>query len=201
MMIIGICGSSGSGKSTLCSYFHKKGFKVLDCDNIYSNVITPPSACLDEIVSFFGKEILSVNGSLNRKALADIVFSSEDKLKALNSITFKHIKKQIFNTIELCKDEKLIFIDAPLLFESGIDKICNKTLCVIAPYSQKLKRLSLRDKIKEKALKKRLDSQLKDDFLYKNCDDAIINDSDIESLYLKAETYLNKVLKQKDENI
>jgi dephospho-CoA kinase len=201
MVIIGICGSSGSGKSTLCSYFRKKGYRVCDCDALYSQIITPPSDCLEEIASFFGDEVLKADGTLDRKALASIVFSSKEKLDALNNITFSHIKRELLKLVKKAENDKFFFIDAPLLFESGIDKICQKTLCIIAPIEKKISRLQERDKLSMSAVSKRLNSQINDEILVRYCDDVIINDSDLSSLYDKADVYLEKLTVVDDEGL
>ena len=193
MKIIGICGTSGSGKSTICNYFQSKGHKVCDCDRLYSEIITPPSKCLDEIENCFGSSVICSDGKLNRKALAEIIFSSAEKREALNAITFSHIKKELFVMIENAKDEEFFFIDAPLLFESGIDKMCYKTLCVVAPREKKIERLCERDGLGKDFVSKRLNAQIKDEELIKLCDLVIVNDSDIKTLYNKADEILRSL--------
>ena len=90
MLIIGITGPSGSGKGAVSGYLYSKGFKVIDADVVYHDLITPPSPCIDELVSVFGKGILLDTGYIDRKALAKLVFGDEnkEKLAILNKIFY-----------------------------------------------------------------------------------------------------------------
>ena len=91
MLIIGITGPSGSGKGAASSYLYSKGAKVIDADAVYHSLITPPSPCIDELVSVFGKGILLDDGGIDRKSLSKLVFGDEnkEKLSLLNKITHK----------------------------------------------------------------------------------------------------------------
>lgn len=183
MKKIGICGSSGSGKGYVCSIFKEYGIAHIDTDLVYrEKTVVPNSLCLKELVFAFGNEILNNDGTLNKSELAKIVFEGEGKdtkRELLNQITHKHIKIDTENIIaELEKQSiKAVLIDAPLLFESGFDKMCNFTICVTANDEIKLERIVERDRIsKEKALA-RLVTQLSDSELRLLCDYEIKNDS------------------------
>ncbi len=183
MRKIGICGSSGSGKGYVCSVFKKYGIAHIDTDLVYrEKTAVPNSPCLNELVLAFSNTILNSDGTLNKSELAKIVFESENKdakRALLNQITHKHIKIDTENIIsELEKQNiKAVLIDAPLLFESGFDKMCDFTVCVTANDEIKLERIIQRDKIpKEKALA-RLVTQLSDSELVMRCDYEIKNDA------------------------
>ena len=173
MKIIGLAGSSGSGKGYVSSAFIKFGVPAIDTDRVYRELTTKKgSKCLDELVVEFGNEILDTDGALNRKALADIVFEgdgSKARLEKLNNIAHKHIKIDTERIIiELEKEGKsAVIIDAPVLFESGFDKMCDFTVCVTAPYDLKLERIVSRDKISKEKAEARLKNQLSDDELIK----------------------------------
>ncbi len=183
-MLIGITGASGSGKSTVARVFEKHGFTNIDADALSRNVAVPDSACLDEIVLHFGRDILFDDGSLNRRALGEIVFCDEDKLKLLTSITHKYILIEM-NSI-IAETEGDILIDAPLLFEADIDKICQYTVAVISERDAQIKRICIRDGISPEIATARLDRQKKNSFFIENCDFIIENNSTEDSLIKKA---------------
>ena len=89
MKIVGLCGGSGSGKGKVCEIFREKGIPCIDTDAVYRQLTGQPGALLDALIEEFGNEIISDDNSLNRGALARIVFSSENKeykLSRLNEI-------------------------------------------------------------------------------------------------------------------
>ena len=165
MKIIGLCGTSGSGKGYVSMLFTKHGIPSIDTDRVYRETTTKKgSECLCELVSEFGNSILTENGELYRPALAKIVFSDREKLKRLNEITHKHIKKDTEALLNAYKAEgaPAVIIDAPVLFESGFDKMCDFTVCVTSPTERKIDRIMTRDQITRPEAEARLASQKTD---------------------------------------
>ena len=182
MIKIGLCGSSGSGKGRVCEILKEYGFYHIDTDKIYNDIVNiKGSECLKELCDFFGSEILLPNGGLDKKSLAKKVFedeNSEKNLKVLNSIAHRHIRKKVEEILALLEEEncKAAIIDAPVLFESGFDDMCDYTSFVSASRETKIERIIKRDNIsREKALV-RLNSQLPDEELRKKCNFEIKND-------------------------
>lgn len=180
MITIGLTGRSGSGKGCVCIEFEKHGIPSLDTDAVSRIVYEPSQACYDEIVAYFGKEILLENGTIHRKKLFNVAFSSEEKYKALNSIAHRHI-------LDYCRKwlaEKEMMganaavIDAPMLFESGFDSECDLTIAVISTDEMRIKRLKERDGIDAENAKKRLTKQKSDEYYIEKCDFSIYNDRD-----------------------
>lgn len=199
MIKIGICGSSGSGKGYVCKQFSTYGYKWIDTDRVYRDLATPKSKCVKELKEYFGNSILNPDGSLNRKELSKSVFegeNSKERLNKLNKITHFHIQKETERII--CESEengyKGVLIDAPVLFESGFDKMCDITICVTAPTDLKLQRIINRDGIPyEKALA-RINNQLHDDELRAKCDFEIVN-SENENVEQQILTIISKIEK------
>lgn len=174
-MIIGITGASGSGKTSL-SKFLKEIYKgtLIDADEIVKNMSTPGNIYFVEIVKHFGKEILLSNGQINKSKLAQEIFTDKEKKNKLDSLTFKYVVEEIKQQVKLSKN-KTIVIDAPLLIESKLNKICDITISIIADTEVKIKRICKRDNIdKQKALE-RLKAQQKDEFYINNSNYIIIN--------------------------
>ena len=165
MKIIGLCGSSGSGKGYVSMLFTKYGVLSIDTDRLYRETTTKKgSACLLELTEEFGNSILTEDGGLYRPALAQIVFSDREKLNKLNKITHKHIKKDTLALLEQYRNEgaSAVIIDAPVLFESGFDKMCDFTVCVTSPIERKIDRIMTRDQITREQALARLNSQKSD---------------------------------------
>ena len=175
MKVIGLCGGSGAGKCTVCSIFREFGIDSIDTDKLYHSLISTDSECTKELVATFGVEI-SAHPGINRQALRPIVFSSPDNLKKLNEITHKHILAAIRDLLSRTKAQAII-IDAPLLFESGFNKECDVTVCVIADEALRIERIIKRDGITKDVAKARIDSQIKNSELIKACDYALENNS------------------------
>ena len=180
-MTIGLTGGSGTGKSTACLFFKSKGYLIIDADRVYGELCLAGSRCLDEIADFFGEDVLTEDKNLNRQYLAKIVFSDSGKLKKLNQITHKYVKKEIEDTIEKNKGKNIV-IDAPLLIEAGLDKICDVTVCILADKEKRIDRITKRDGKTYDEAKKRIESQHNDEFYLEKCDIAIYNNADTDTM-------------------
>lgn len=186
MIVIGLCGTSGSGKGYICNKFKKHGIEYIDTDKVYATkIVAVGSACLNELRMFFGKDILNDDGSLNKQRLSTKVFegaNASQHLKVLNTITHKYIKTDVENTLEQNRQNGVwaTLVDAPVLFESGFDSMCDVTLCITAPQELKIERIIKRDKISRTKALARIQSQLTDERLRELCTYEIINDDKTE---------------------
>ena len=179
-MIIGITGSSGSGKSTISKILAQKyNAKIIDADEIARRLSMENSKYINEIVSKFGKDIVDEAGNLNRKQLAEIIYSDENKREVLNNCTFKYIVSEIKTEIQNTINCDFIIIDAPLLFESKLNEVCDMVIGVIAKRKVQIDRIMKRDNINSEHAEKRIQSQKNNDFYIQKCDKIIENNGDI----------------------
>lgn len=157
--IVGLTGMSGSGKSTIAKIFAECGYYVIDADKVSRTVASMP-AFLDEMSQAFPECV--VNGVLDRKVTASIVFSDLKKLNSYTSIIYPYIAQLIFDAIAQAKSEghKYILLDAPTLFESELDYICNTSVIVIADYDLLLERIIARDGITREMARLRLRAKI-----------------------------------------
>ncbi len=170
-VLIGLCGRSGSGKGVVSSFFAEFGIPSVDTDRIYHEMTGPRpaggerSSVMERIVRRFGTEVENPDGSLNRKALAGIVFgrNGERALSDLNGITHRAILDEAERrATELLKEGYgIVIVDAPLLFESGYDKRCDMIIAAYAPAPVLTRRIADRDGISLAAARRRLASQRK----------------------------------------
>ncbi len=180
MKVIGLCGSSGAGKGYVCAIFEEYNVKYIDTDRVYRDLTQPNAPCTLELAGHFGNSILNSDGSLNRKELARLVFqdeNAEQSRKALNEISHSHIRKKTEALIEEHRAQgyPATVVDAPVLFESGFDEMCDVTICVTAPLEQKLERIIKRDNITKEQALARLSKQKSDEELRVLCNYEIKN--------------------------
>ena len=178
-MIIGLTGSSGSGKSTVAGMLEALGFLIIDCDALSKSIdsVDKYKALVEEN---FGREVFD-GENISRKKLGRLVFSDKEKLGILTKISHPIIIELVISKIKenLGKD---IIIDAPLLFESGLDSMCDTTIGIIADESLRSKRVMIRDSISEDYALARISSQQSSEFYRKKCAFIIENNGDIDSL-------------------
>ena len=177
MNIIGITGNSGSGKSIVSKMINENyNAKIIDADRIAKEMAKNNSEYLQAIRQTFGEDIVK-NNELDRKRLADIVFSNKTEKEKLDSLTFEYVVKEIKSELEA--NQKLnyeyIILDVPLLFESKLDEMCDYIIGVIAPKTEKIKRICKRDNLSEEKALQRLNNQENDEFYIKKCDFIIEN--------------------------
>ncbi len=179
MLVIGLTGPSGAGKSEVARVFAKYGVPVINADEVYHKLLQPPSFCLAELTDYFGTKILFPDGTLNRVALGNIVFSNPNDLQALNSITHRYIMEEIRMELEdlRSKNYRAAVLDAPQLFEAGAHHICNTVVSVLAQRSIRLERIMARDHIDAQTAMRRMESQKSDEYFRSHSDYIIENNT------------------------
>ena len=119
MLLLGLTGGIGSGKSTVSAEFARRGAVVIDADLVVRELQSPGGAVLSAMVEHFGETILAADGTLNRQAVADVVFNDPEELKALNAIVHPKVGEEIDRRIDAERDtENVVILDVPLLVES-----------------------------------------------------------------------------------
>lgn len=182
MRIVGVTGSSGSGKSSVCKLIEEKyDAEIIDADKIARDLSQKGTMYYESIVEAFGSKIVS-NGNLDRKKLADIIYEDEEKRRLLNECTFGYIVREIKKQINKLNHKSIILIDAPLLFESELDTICDFVIAVVSTRENQIKRICERDNLDEEVAIKRLDTQKSNTFFEEAADYIIYNNGDLEEV-------------------
>lgn len=166
IMITGLTGMSGAGKSTVCGIFARHGFRIVDCDAI-ARQTAKDRAFLDEIKKRFPENVLTEEGFLNRELTAKIIFNDSSMLELYNRIIFPYIVYGVVSEIK--SGGKDVVLDAPTLFESGLDIICTNIVGVTARRDVCAERVVLRDKITREQAYERLSAQHDEEFFKRRC--------------------------------
>lgn len=161
-MIVGLTGGIATGKSLVAGELKRLGAHIIDADLIAREVVEPGKPAYNEIVREFGPAVLKPDGSLDRKALADIVFCNKTALDRLNSITHPRIRERIHEEAErLSADgDALVVLDVALLIEMGVRYEVEKIIVVFAEKEQQVERLMKRDNLTRDEAEKRLCCQM-----------------------------------------
>ncbi|EDO33766.1 predicted protein [Nematostella vectensis] len=160
--VIGLTGGIASGKSSICRRLEGLGAKTINCDLLGHKAYLPGTKAFDEIVKVFGQDVMSSDGTINRKALGAIVFSDKSKLELLNNIVWPEIMRMVEDKILEYGDlgKKVCVIEAAVLLEAGWDRVMNEVWVSIIPEDEAILRMTTRDGMSEKQARQRLQAQM-----------------------------------------
>ncbi len=189
--VLALTGTTGAGKGVVSAYLQTHGIPVLDTDRVSHIVYAPGQPCLSALVETFGAELLRADGSLDRAALAALVFGEPDetlraeKLTALNRIAHHYILAYCRDWLKTQKTagHRAACIDAPQLFESGFDRECDYIIGVTAETETRIARIMARDGITRDTAEKRIRAQHDDAFFAARCHVTVENNSTPEAMY------------------
>lgn len=210
MKLIGLTGGIGAGKSTVTDYLIDRGFHVLDADKISREIVLPGSDMLLQLAELFGNGILQEDGGLNRKKLGSIVFSDPEKKEQLDRLMHTKILEVIHERVfqireESCHDaeaiisperamrNKVIFIDAPLLFETGLDKSVEEIWVIDAEDEIRIRRVMERDGLNRDEIIKIMNYQMDRTEKNRRADVLLDNSGEKEALYRQLNLLIQKI--------
>ena len=193
MKKIGLIGGSGCGKTSVADYLKSLGLVHIDCDMVAREVVEPGTPCLKELVEHFGDSILLENGTLNRKELAQLAFSSSVQTKKLNEITHKYILARTDQYVQEAKSAKGVVVDAAALAESGYLDTCDYVIAVICPKWRRILRIMERDHISFRQAKQRISAQKDDEYYCSFADYIVKNNSSLKHLIKQVHQIYNLI--------
>ncbi len=193
-LVIGLTGPTGAGKSSVTAVAEELGFKVVDCDKLARVAVEKGSDGLAAVTRAFGVDVLNADGSLNRAALAKKAFASQDSTELLNKTIFPYITALVKQ--EITADR--VLLDAPTLFESGADALCDEVIAVVSDEKTRLERIMARDGIDQDAAMLRIKAGKGDQFYIEKTDNIVYNDCELSVLNLKIQKLLTKILEEYD---
>lgn len=201
MKIIGLTGGIGTGKSTVSAYLAQKGCKIIDADLISHQMTEAGSPCLAEIKDAFGEDVFLRDGNLDRKKVGRLVFADATKKKTLEQIITRRVIEKTLQILQDCRaqQEDLVVLDAPLLFECGMQRYTDETWLVVCRTETRLRRIAARDGLAEEDIQKRIANQMSTEQKEKLADYIIDNSRDLAWLYAQIDTLLAKS-EQREKN-
>lgn len=180
---IGLTGPTGAGKSEVARVLVQMGCVIVDADRTAREVTAEPE-CLQALAEAFGADVLWADGTLNRKMLARRAFASREQEKRLNAITHPRIIARMKQAAKQGLDAgaPAVVLDAPLLYESGLDQLCGTVIAVIAPPELRLGRICTRDGISEEEARMRMSVQQPDAFYTERAQQVFRNEGSPDAL-------------------
>ncbi len=181
MIRVGLTGGIGSGKSTVARLLAEHGALVIDADHIAREVVEPGQPALTEIAERFGPDVITTDGSLDRAALAAIVFADAVALADLNAITHPRIAARTAQLIDAAPDDAVVVYDMPLLVENDLAEGWDHVIVVEADREVRVRRLIERG-LDEADIEARMSRQASDEQRRAVADVVIDNSGDLDSL-------------------
>ncbi len=196
MKVIGLTGGIASGKSTVSGLLREQyGAVVLDADKVAHEIAEPGEPLWEAFVSRYGKErVLCKDGTLDREAIAEIVFHDAAERIWMDGAAHPLIKQRMFNQIAECKTagEKLVVLDVPLLFEAGWETIPDEVWVVYVDQETQLQRLMHRNNLSEPLARERIASQMSMEEKRRRADVVIDNNGTQEETAAQVQRLLSK---------
>jgi dephospho-CoA kinase len=161
-LVIGLTGGIASGKSTVSNMLKEMNITVIDADVEARLAVIKGEPAYKKIIAEFGDGILLENGEIDRQKLGAIIFHQADKRKRLNEITHPEVRRRMLEQVETAKrnNEEVVVLDIPLLFESKLTAMVEKTILVYVDSDIQLQRLVARNKLSIADAQARINSQM-----------------------------------------
>ena len=194
-LVIGFTGPTGAGKTSALRALERLGGLVLDCDAVYHDLLRTDSTLRDAITGAFG-QVFAPDGTLDRQRLGTVVFSDPAALDTLNRIIYARLPRELLRRMDE-SSAPVVGIDAINLVESGLCRLCRRTVAVLAPSEQRVRRIMARDGIPEEYARLRVQAQKDDEFYRTHCTDTLFNDcADAAAFEDAAYAALYRILKE-----
>lgn len=194
-VVLGLTGGTGAGKTSALNAIRDLGGMVIDCDAVYHEMLAADEGMRNAINAAF-PGVFDKDGKLDRKRLGEEVFSKKERMEKLNEIVFGCIVPEVERRLKN-SDCLLCAIDAINLVESGLARLCDRTVAVTAPAELRIRRIMARDDITEQYARLRLSAQRSDEYYRSRCDCELTNNADsAEQFQAEAKEYFAKLIEQ-----
>lgn len=182
MLLVGLTGGLGSGKSTVARMLADRGAFVIDADELARRALDPGTHGYHKALEAFGDGVLADDGTIDRQALADIVFADPERRRTLESITHPEVFRLLAEEVETLRDtDAIVIFDAPLIVETGFADACDVVVAVAIDPEIQLARVRDRG-MDESDARSRLAAQLSPEEREARADIVVRNDGTIEEL-------------------
>jgi L-threonylcarbamoyladenylate synthase len=197
-VVLGITGGTGAGKTSALNAIRELGGTIVDCDAVYHEMLMHHEEMRNGINAAF-PGVFQADGQLNRKKLGQEVFAQKDRLAKLNGIVYQYLLPEIERRV-VEAGAGLYAIDAINLLESGLDRLCDKTIAVTAPAELRVRRIMARDGITEQYARLRISAQKPDEYYRSKCDFELNNGTEMpETFQAEARVFFQKLIESIQE--
>lgn len=174
MKLVALTGGIGCGKTTVLEEFQKLGVPCFVADQVAGRYYDDP-AFVAEVVNLFGKDVLQKDGSVDKRAIARIVFNDAQALKKLNALIHPRVWEDFKLFAESHTDSPYVIFESAITYEYGFDRMVDKVICVYLEKEERLRRLELRDKVTRTELEARMRNQWEAEEKMMRADFVILN--------------------------
>ena len=174
MKLVALTGGIGCGKTTVLEEFQKLGVPCFVADQVAGRYYEDP-AFVAEVVNLFGKDVLQKDGSVDKRAIARIVFNDAQALKKLNALIHPRVWDDFRLFAESHTDSPYVIFESAITYEYGFDRMVDKVICVYLEKEERLRRLELRDKVSRTELEARMRNQWEAEEKMMRADFVILN--------------------------
>ena len=198
-IIIGLTGGIGSGKSETARHLVSLGAVHVDADAISRSLTAPGGEALEPIREVFGDGVFFEDGTLDRRALGDMVFNDVAARRALEGIIHPRVQRATMEAVDKAREDgaDAVLLDVPLLFETGMDALCDVNWLITADREQRIQRVMARDGLTREAVEARINSQMSDEEKAARATKVIKNDQSVEKLKNELTGLYNQLLKNR----
>ncbi len=200
-MRLGVTGGAGCGKSVVCDFLERKGLTVLRADELARKAVEPGAPAYEGIVRSFGRDILSPNGTLDRRRLRSIITRDAQKKNLLEQMVHPQVFALMEKGFEEAKQrrEKMVIVEVPLLFEAGMEGYFDYVVIVTADRKERIQRLMVRDRITEQEAEALLNIQMPEAEKIARSDFVIDNSGSLEKTRLEVDRFYTALIQRIDE--
>ncbi|KAF0808943.1 dephospho-CoA kinase [Alcanivorax sp. S71-1-4] len=193
MFVVGLTGGIGSGKTAASDYLASQGITVVDADLASRIIVEPGQPALTAIGERFGAGVIAADGSLDRRALREIVFADAAERQALEAITHPAIGEEIRRQIAASTSPYTLLV-SPLLLETSQHQLAHRVLLIDAPEALQLARTTARDRVARKQVEAIIAAQMPRQTKIERADDVLLNDGLLTHLHQKLEALHQRYL-------
>ena len=195
MKVIGLTGGIGTGKSTVSAYLKQKNIPVVDADQIAREITAPGSPVLDDIRALLGDDVFFEDGTMDRQKVASIIFSNQEILSAYEALTTAEAVRRCISELDEYRQQgiyDMAVLDAPLLFECGLESQTDEDWVVDADLEVRISRVMARDGISRHAIMDRIHRQMSSEKKRELADFVIDNSGSLDELHVQIDQLLER---------
>lgn len=195
MKVIGLTGGIGTGKSTVSAYLKQKNIPIVDADQIAREITAPGSPVLDDIRALLGDDVFFEDGTMDRQKVASVIFSNQELLSDYEALTTAEAVRRCISELEEYRQKgiyDMAVLDAPLLFECGLEYQTDEDWVVDAELEVRISRVMERDGISRQAIMDRIHRQMSSEKKRELADFVIDNSGSLDELYTQIDALLER---------